>query len=235
MMHQRVGARQPDPQKSQRGQCAGHCEVLSILCTKRKETEEFLIRVRPLNGQEKSRSTVSAVAVDADEQTLRFDGAHDPHLKPLTFDTVFMTETEQHEVFANSGIMDLLDRSIDGYASTIFAFGQTGSGKTFTMTGPPDVSMEEDWGVVPRSLRYLWDAMEEKVELVRKEMPKVADENSESIAPGLKFNVRASYLEVYNETVPFFLVRCRMICLTTDPLKGERFAQSKRCRAGRPV
>ena len=164
--------------------------------------------MRPLNNQEKSRSTIPAVVVDQDEQTLRFDGARDPHLKPLTFDTVFATTTEQNEVFANSGIMGLLDRSIDGYASTIFAFGQTGSGKTFTMTGPPDVRLEEDWGVVPRSLRYLWDAMEEKVELVRKEINAALNAEGgnakESIAPGLKFSVRASYLEVYNETVLYF-------------------------------
>ena len=30
----------------------------------------------------------------------------------------------------------LLDKALDGYACTAFAFGQTGSGKTYTMTGP---------------------------------------------------------------------------------------------------
>ena len=64
--------------------------------------------------------------------------------------------------------------------------GQTGSGKTYTMAGPMDC----DWdsyapgvfdGVIPRSIRYIFEQIAQKT--------------------GTKFTIRASFLEIYNETV----------------------------------
>lgn len=90
-----------------------------------------------------------------------------------------------HNVFHQSAFLSLR------FAATIFAFGQTGSGKTFTITGPEnDASItslhnEETQsmaGIVPRSLRFLFEEMT-KQSAIR------------------KFTVKAAYLEIYNENV----------------------------------
>jgi kinesin family protein 12 len=89
----------------------------------------------------------------------------------------------QTDVFEESGVTTLLDKAMQGYACTIFAFGQTGSGKTHTMTGE---LTEENMGIVPRGLRYIWDKVQ----------PTLQDQNEDT-----KYQIKASYLEVYNETV----------------------------------
>ena len=42
----------------------------------------------------------------------------------------------QDKTSSFTGMLNLLNMALDGYACTAFAFGQTGSGKTYTMTGP---------------------------------------------------------------------------------------------------
>ena len=64
---------------------------------------------------------------------------------------------------------------------TIFAFGQTGSGKTFTITGP-DGNLNGDLaGIIPRSLRHIYDQIMQR--------------------PEMTVVVKAAYLEIYNEQV----------------------------------
>jgi kinesin family protein 12 len=113
------------------------------------------------------------------------------------FDTVFDEDSYQDAVFSGSGVVELVDKAVEGYliriansisyATVVFAYGQTGSGKTFTMTGPDNfiatlntVNGSES-GVIPRAIRYLF---EQHV-------------TSENIV------IRASYLEIYNEQVIF--------------------------------
>ena len=38
-------------------------------------------------------------------------------------------------MFNECNIASLLDRTIEGYHATLFAYGQTGAGKTYTMEG----------------------------------------------------------------------------------------------------
>jgi predicted metalloprotease with PDZ domain len=38
-------------------------------------------------------------------------------------------------VFEACNVPSLLDRTIEGYHTTLFAYGQTGAGKTYTMEG----------------------------------------------------------------------------------------------------
>jgi kinesin family protein 3/17 len=65
-----------------------------------------------------------------------------------------------------------------GYNGTIFAYGQTGTGKTYTMEGSDD--KEEFKGIVPRSIRYIFNAIK-------------------AAANTKDYLVRASFLELYNE------------------------------------
>ena len=74
----------------------------------------------------------------------------------------------------------IVDNVLEGYNGTIFAYGQTGTGKTFTMEG--DRSVPELKGIIPNSFAHIFGHIAK------------ADED-------LKFLVRVSYLEIYNEEV----------------------------------
>ena len=69
---------------------------------------------------------------------------------------------------------------LEGYNGTIFAYGQTGTGKTFTMEG--DRSVPELKGIIPNSFAHIFGSIAK------------AEDN-------VKFLVRVSYLEIYNEDV----------------------------------
>lgn len=59
----------------------------------------------------------------------RFDGAIGPNVST-------------QELFAQAGVQDILDRVLDGFHATIFAYGQTGAGKTHTLLGQSDEKLE---------------------------------------------------------------------------------------------
>lgn len=63
-----------------------------------------------------------------------------------------------------------------GYDTSIFAYGQTASGKTFTLTGSPS-----NPGIIPLSIRDVFSFIRSH--------------------PSRDFLLRASYLELYNETL----------------------------------
>ncbi len=73
-----------------------------------------------------------------------------------------------------------MDNVLEGYNGTIFAYGQTGTGKTFTMEG--DRSIPELRGIIPNSFAHVFG-----------HIAKAGDD--------VKFLVRVSYLEIYNEKV----------------------------------
>eukprot|EP00736_Rhodelphis_marinus_P005465 Rmarinus@m.5842 len=94
--------------------------------------------------------------------------------KEFEFDCVFGTESTQDDIYKEAA--PLMHSVVDGYNVCMFAYGQTGSGKTYTMEGP-----EHDPGVNPRALGDLFRIM------------KARDD--------WEFEVRASLLEIYNETL----------------------------------
>ena len=71
---------------------------------------------------------------------------------------------------------------LDGFNVCIFAYGQTGTGKTFTMEGTP-----EHRGVNYRTLEELFRITEERHGI-------------------MKYELRVSMLEVYNEKIRDLLV-----------------------------
>jgi kinesin family member 5 len=77
--------------------------------------------------------------------------------------------------------MATVEDVIAGYNGTIFAYGQTGSGKTFTMMGP-ELGEPELWGIIPRAARAIFEYIQGDTK------------NAE-------FNIKCSYLEIYNEMV----------------------------------
>nr|AMS24244.1 kinesin 14-Ia protein [Marsilea vestita] len=97
----------------------------------------------------------------------------------FSFDKVFGPEAGQEDIFVE--ISQLIQSALDGYKVCIFAYGQTGSGKTYTMLGNPDDIDQR--GVIPRSLEQIFKASQELG------------------AQGWSFQMQASMLEIYNETI----------------------------------
>ena len=71
---------------------------------------------------------------------------------------------------------DIIEKTVDGFNTTIFAYGQTSSGKTHTMYGT-----SEENGVIGMAVEQLFFAVEE--------------------TPDRRFLMNVSYMEIYNEMV----------------------------------
>lgn len=67
---------------------------------------------------------------------------------------------------------------LQGYNAAIIAYGQTGTGKTYTMEG---AQHGPERGIIPRAVEDVFAYIENDT------------------APGSKYLVRASYLQIYNE------------------------------------
>ena len=147
------------------------------------------VRVRPLLGNEPEsedpslRASGGAIKVDdvCGEETDSMElsivsgaGAG----KKMSFDKVFGQSCDQKNVFKE--VSELVQSALDGYNVCIFAYGQTGSGKTFTMQGG---NTDESRGIIPRSIAQIL-------------------ESSQAMnADGWEFNIKASFLEIYNEEI----------------------------------
>lgn len=51
-------------------------------------------------------------------------------------------------------VKPIIDRGVQGFNGTVFAYGQTASGKTFTMTGD-----ELNPGIIPLAINYMFNIM----------------------------------------------------------------------------
>lgn len=111
----------------------------------------------------------------------------------FAFDRVFSEQTESVEVFQHT-TKDLVTEVLNGFNCTCFAYGPTGmscptldlkskgSGKTYTMIGNASSP-----GVMVQTMHELFERMKED-----------KDERN--------YDVKISYLEVYNETIRDLLV-----------------------------
>lgn len=94
----------------------------------------------------------------------------------FTFDSVLQPGTKEEAVY-DAVARPSIESLMEGYNSTIFAYGQTGAGKTHTMMGT-----EAQPGIIPRAIRHIFDEIDES-------------------DAGTSFQMRASFVEIYNETV----------------------------------
>ncbi len=100
----------------------------------------------------------------------------------FSFDHVFDIDSTQIEVYTKTA-KPAVNSILEGYNSTIFAYGQTGTGKTFTMEGFTYKSTDESRGIIPRCIEDIFEFIE-------------GFNQSDT-----KFMVRASYLQIYNESI----------------------------------
>ncbi|CAG9855333.1 unnamed protein product [Phyllotreta striolata] len=96
----------------------------------------------------------------------------------FTFNTVFHEGSTQLECFEE--LAQLVQSALDGYHVCVFAYGQTGSGKTYTMQG---LDTPNDIGMIPRTVNLIFDSIENLK------------------CSNWTYEVRVSFLEIYNETV----------------------------------
>ena len=98
--------------------------------------------------------------------------------KLFTFDGVFYMKDTTHQIYEDI-CFPLVEGVLQGYNGTVFAYGQTGCGKSFTMMGVEDPVANK--GVIPRAFEHIFDQV--------------------AVTNDIKFLIRASYLEIYNEEV----------------------------------
>jgi centromeric protein E len=89
---------------------------------------------------------------------------------------------------------DVILNTLDGYNGTIFAYGQTSSGKTHTMSGSSSRDGVFSPGIIHIGMNALFSLIGES---------------------GRAFEIRASYLEIYNEV-------CVPIALTPSVIVSDR-------------
>lgn len=141
-----------------------------------------VVRCRPLNSKETSEGFKAIVKIDEVRGQVQVTNPDAPRGEPpksFTFDTVFAPGCKQTDVY-NQTARPIVEAVMEGYNGTIFAYGQTGTGKTFTMEGVR--AQPELRGIIPNSFAHIFGTIAKAGDQVR-------------------FLVRVSYLEIYNEEV----------------------------------
>eukprot|EP00931_Biecheleriopsis_adriatica_P095815 TRINITY_DN6943_c0_g1_i1.p1 TRINITY_DN6943_c0_g1~~TRINITY_DN6943_c0_g1_i1.p1 ORF type:complete len:1033 (+),score=204.50 TRINITY_DN6943_c0_g1_i1:90-3101(+) len=102
------------------------------------------------------------------------------NMHTFTFDHVYDQDASQPNVYMRTARASVMS-ALQGYNATILAYGPTGTGKTYTMEG----SRWEDGhgGIIPRSMDDIFHHI------------------SQWKSPQSKYQVRASYLQIYNEVI----------------------------------
>ncbi len=102
--------------------------------------------------------------------------------KQFTFDGVYFIDNTTKQIYEDI-CFSLVRGVLEGYNGTVFAYGQTGCGKSYTMMGVEDPP--ENRGIIPRAFQHIFDHI--------------------GVNTSVKYLVRASYLEIYNEEVSMIL------------------------------
>ena len=95
----------------------------------------------------------------------------------FVFDRCYNNKSTTAQIY-NEIPHSLVQGFLEGYNCTIMAYGQTGSGKSFTMQEDPD-----HIGIIPRAIVHVFEGKE-------------SDEDDDT-----QYDVRVSYVELYNEEI----------------------------------
>ncbi|KAF5198808.1 Kinesin-like protein kin-12f, partial [Thalictrum thalictroides] len=147
---------------------------------------QVLIRVRPLNGMERSSHGYNRCFKQENSQSIAWIGQPETR---FTFDHVACETINQEMLFRVAGL-PMVENCLSGYNSCMFAYGQTGSGKTYTMLGEIDdleVKPSPERGMTPRIFEFLFARIRAEEESRRDEK--------------VKYSCKCSFLEIYNEQI----------------------------------
>ena len=118
------------------------------------------------------------------------------------FDHVYDEKSTQLYVYDNTA-KNVVESALLGYNATIFAYGQTGTGKTFTMEGFTSEESVEARGIIPRAIEQIFHHIQINA------------------SGTMKYLVRASYLQIYNEQISDLLKPERSnLTIREDKKKG---------------
>ena len=160
------------------------------------------VRIRPLNELEEKEGNPSVAFKKVGKQMIR--EVHNASVagiqgKEYVYDHVFGPKNSTFDVYERVA-KPLIEKSMEGFNGTIFAYGQTSSGKTHTLMGN-----DSDPGI--------------NIHAVKQVFSQIADtQNTE-------FLVRMSYLEIYNEEIgdllePLKRGSTRVLRIKDDKKKG---------------
>ncbi|WPH04471.1 Hypothetical protein R9X50_00736200 [Acrodontium crateriforme] len=136
--------------------------------------------------------------------------------KLFLFDRVFDENTTQEGIW--NYLSDSVTSFVKGYNVSIMAYGQSGAGKSFTMgtSGPEDQDDSDIKGIVPRAAQALFAKLNEPSErpsgiqtpkrYSTHSLPTLGGLKSERNSGAKNWELKASYVEIYNETVRDLLV-----------------------------
>lgn len=82
-----------------------------------------VVRVRPLNSREKSLKSGQCIDLQPDDSLTATESSG--QARAFAFDAVFNPQTSQEEVYERTGAL-VLEKALQGYNVTMFAYGQTG-------------------------------------------------------------------------------------------------------------
>lgn len=140
-----------------------------------------IVRCRPLEG---SNTTMAWGFNDRKIFVRDTSGSARTELS-FSLTDLYHEEATSSCIFDNN-VRSMIDHVITGYNATVFAYGMSGAGKSFTMFGPSllaDGRFSEgdpDSGIIPLAIVYLFQQLG---------------------SCGSAYNVRMSYLEIYNESI----------------------------------
>lgn len=173
-----------------------------------------VVRVRPPLPRELHGPQAFRNVVHVDKTTRMINISENPPSSPedggastpgpysthsFTFDHVHDQHDDQKTVYAKTA-KAVVESSLQGYNATIFAYGQTGTGKTYTMEG---FDSKEHRGIIPRAIEQIFLHI------------------TSSVSPRMRFLVRASYLQIYNEVISDLLKPDRTnLVIREDKKKG---------------
>lgn len=166
------------------------------------ENVSVYIRVRPLNKKEKSENVTNVIHLDTNENLLalvkpysRNEKAEKP--KTFKFDHIFSETTTQIEIYRRVAL-PIVDKVLNGYNGTIFAYGQTGTGKTYTMSGCQ--KSDDLKGIIPNTFSHIFS--------------QIARSNEKT------FVVTVTYVEIYNEEIRDLLSKNNKLEIREIPSLG---------------
>ncbi|KAJ1428995.1 P-loop containing nucleoside triphosphate hydrolase protein, partial [Ochromonadaceae sp. CCMP2298] len=181
------------------------------------ESLQVFVRVRPPIFREVKLNT--AISITSDRALTLVDEKRETQ---CSYDHIFSEVAQQEEIFEK--IKPLLVDVLSGVNSCIFAYGQTSAGKSYTMIGPnggQDIGGNHDWGILPRASEFLLGYLNEK-----------------SKEGGLTYDVKASFLQIYNENLYDLLrdsgpmIEDKLLEKEKDSMKIREVPKQKSKRAG---
>lgn len=160
------------------------------------DSVKVAVRVRPYNSREKTEGAELCVSMNRNttkiwnhetnyEKEFNFDYSYwshdgfveDPATGILRKSSSGSPYADQQTVFNDVGV-DILNNAWEGYHVCLFAYGQTGSGKSYSIVG-----YGANKGVIPIACEEIFNRIRS------------------SANPLIKFDVKVSMLEIYNEQV----------------------------------